>query len=330
MGYRTLRFLAAPFLGTVFFASQPASAEVSALMRATLIPGPSGALRNGQTVTYTITYTNPPIDTISTGNVPPVLVSASFFPGPSLPNAVGFQIVDPLGQVTPSQQASLGGTPDTVGLQDASHVRNAYLAPQFPNQSPVLGTYAVSVYNQSRGPVSYSLASTVLPINRTPIQPGENLTPAAARPAAAATPASLGVLNRVSLTRSGSLGPGSTARYTIDFQPRVEPEGKLAPWLLSMNFSPSDPTTVPSVSFDLTDRTNPSIAGASFGNVIHAAPATPDLTPDAVGAADVSNLKNAVVWAAAPGTIEVAVLNYSGSNISYTLTLYPLYGDRFE
>lgn len=299
-----------------------ARADVNALRRATLLPGPSGTLANGQTVTYQVDYSNPPQDTTSTGNVPPILISASFFPNPATPAAVGFTIVDPLGQTTPSQLAQMGATPDVVYPRDISNVRNAYLSPQLVNSNPVLGAYSVVVYNQSGGPVSYYLTSTILPINRSPVG-GQGAPPTAANPAPAAKPAPAGVLNAQRRSQSGSLGPGQIATYRLDYRPPLDATGKPTPWLLSMKFSPSDAQSAPSIGFQLTDWTDPNIVGSTYGNVLEAAPATAGLTPDAPAGADVSGIKNAPVWGAAPGPFDVTVTNYAAVPASYTLTLFP-------
>ncbi len=143
-----------------------ALADISPDQRVVLVPGPSGILAPGRTAAYTVDYSHPPYDSISTGQVAPVLISARFDPSPSLPNTVGFQIIEPLGKVTQSEIANKGtGTPDVNNNPDPSNIRNAYLAPRLQyNGSPVTGTCRIVLFNQSHNSVSYSLESTILPI----------------------------------------------------------------------------------------------------------------------------------------------------------------------
>ncbi len=147
------------------------------------------------------------------------------------------------------------------------------------------------------------------------------------------------VLSRDNLVAVGTLGPGGSATYTVDYEPRFEGAditkspvvpGKAAPWLLRMWVSA--PGAFPGgVSFSWLDQTPAAIDGSTAGN--SGKSTTPqvggNVTDVAAGTAT-GEIQQAVLSAAQPGSFSINIFNGSNARASYRLQLYPLVYGKLE
>lgn len=138
------------------------------------------------------------------------------------------------------------------------------------------------------------------------------------------------VLSRQTTAVSGTLAPGGTANYTVDYEPQTEGLGKPAPWVLRLYFSA--PGAAPgSVSFVWFDQTNPTVSGATNGAAGTSAP--PQIGGNATNVppgTDTSVIQQAVLSGGGPGPFSITVINTSTVQANYTLRLYPLNGGALE
>ncbi len=144
------------------------------------------------------------------------------------------------------------------------------------------------------------------------------------------SPATPTMLSRQNLAVAGSLNPADSASYTVDYQPQLEGGGKLAPWLLRMNFSA--PGASPnSLGFSWLDQTNAAASGSTNGNTGKSE--TPQIggnMTDVPAGTDTGTIQQAVLSGGAPGTFAITVSDGSNVPASYTLQLFPMVGGKLE
>lgn len=146
-------------------------------------------------------------------------------------------------------------------------------------------------------------------------------------------------LGRDNLVVVGTLEPGGSTSYTVNYDPQYELRdmtkrpvvlGRPAPWLIRMWIAA--PGALPgSISFTWLDQTSPLVDGSTAGNSGRST--TPknggDITDVPPGVA-AGNVQQAVVTGGSPGPFSVTLFNGSTVRASYRLQVYPLLNGQLE
>ncbi len=125
------------------------------------------------------------------------------------------------------------------------------------------------------------------------------------------------ILSSDNTTLSKSVKPFTSTTVTIDYRPGRGSDGGPAPWLLSMQYDPNDPSNVQAVNFTVTDS-NGIVIGQSQPAKLFA---TPDVPPTFMG--DPSHVVNGVFVTKNPGPVTVTISNFLPAVVVANLTLYP-------
>lgn len=129
---------------------------------------------------------------------------------------------------------------------------------------------------------------------------------------------------------TGTVAPGGSDSYLVDYQPMIETGNKPAPWLLRMYFSP--PNSSPDlVDFTWLDQTSPQASAATFGNMGKGSAPTygGNITNVPINT-DLNSIEQAVLSGGSAGTFAITVQNFSTTPATYTLRVYPLIGGVIE
>lgn len=176
--------------------------------------------------------------------------------------------------------------------------------------------------------------ATPAPPTPTAAPPPPTATPSAPAAAPAAPPAAgsgaTPILNRQNLAYTGGVPAGSVVNFTLDYQPQLEANGALAPWLVRMNFW-AQGAGRNTIGFTWIDQTDPNVhaptAGATGRSV---APSIGGNITDVPVGTDTGTLQQAVLSAAVPGPFYLGVYNTSAVDAGFTIQLYPLLNGKLE